>query len=97
MTSVATRLTLLQTRPPGTATTLGGGSCSAALAQDPWDFPAPLVAGYGPGASEDDVAPAGSPAQPSIPQRYRDAPEEELDAMIRAAKRARKHRNIKTA
>ena len=63
MTSVATRLTLLPTRPSGTAATLEGGSCNAALTQDPWEFPAPLSAGYGPGASQDDAAPAGSPAQ----------------------------------
>ena len=41
---------------------------------------------YGPGASQHDVVPAGSPTQPAIPQRYRDASPEELDAMIRAAK-----------
>ncbi|WP_367404374.1 quinolinate synthase NadA [Kocuria marina] len=87
MTSVATRLTLLPTRPSGTAATLEGGSCNAALTQDPWEFPAPLSAGYGPGASQDDAAPAGSPAQPTIPQRYRDASPEELDAMITAAKK----------
>ncbi|WP_206478791.1 quinolinate synthase NadA, partial [Kocuria sp. KRD140] len=66
---------------------LEGGSCNAALTQDPWEFPAPLSAGYGPGASQDDAAPAGSPAQPTIPQRYRDASPEELDAMITAAKK----------
>ncbi|HAG62504.1 MAG TPA: quinolinate synthase, partial [Kocuria sp.] len=60
MTSVATRLTLLSSRPgdraaaqPGTS----GGSCSAALAEQPWDFPAPLTKGYGPGASQHDVVP----------------------------------------
>ena len=86
MTSVATQLNLLPTRPSGTAVTLEGGSCNSSLTQDPWDFPTPLVEGYGPGASQNDVAPAGSPAQPTIPQRYRDASPEELDAMIVAAK-----------
>ncbi|RKQ35146.1 quinolinate synthase NadA [Kocuria tytonis] len=85
MTSVATRLTLLTSRPdaaPGAS-----ASCSAALAEQPWDFPTPLTEGYGPGASQHDVVPPGSPAQPAIPQRYRDASPQELDAMIRAAKR----------
>ena len=86
MTSVATQLNLLPTRPSGTAVTLEGGSCNAALAQDPWEFPTPLVEGYGPGASQNDVAPVDSPAQPTIPQRYRDASPAELDAMIVAAK-----------
>lgn len=86
MTSVATQLNLLPTRPSGTGVTLEGGSCNSSLTQDPWDFPTPLVEGYGPGASQNDVAPAGSPAQPTIPQRYRDASPEELDAMIVAAK-----------
>ena len=89
MTSVATRLTLLSSRPGGRAAAqpgTSGGSCSAALAEQPWDFPAPLTEGYGPGASQHDVVPAGSPTQPAIPQRYRDASPEELDAMIRAAK-----------
>ena len=53
MTSVATRLTLLSSRPGDDAAQSGapGGSCSAALAEQPWDFPAPLTEGYGPGAS----------------------------------------------
>lgn len=88
MTSVATQLNLLPARPSGTAVTLEGGSCNSSLTQDPWEFPTPLVDGYGPGASQNDVAPAGSPAQPTIPQRYRDASPEELDAMIVAAKEA---------
>jgi len=86
MTSVATQLNLLPARPSGTAVTLEGGSCNSSLTQDPWEFPTPLVDGYGPGASQNDVAPAGSPAQPTIPQRYRDASPEDLDAMIVAAK-----------
>ena len=86
MTSVATQLNLLPARPSGTAVTLEGGSCNSSLIQDPWEFPTPLVDGYGPGASQNDVAPAGSPAQPTIPQRYRDASPEELDALIVAAK-----------
>lgn len=86
MTSVATQLNLLPARPSGTAVTLEGGSCNSSLTQDPWEFPTPLVDGYGPGASQNDVAPAGSPAQPTIPQRYRDASPEELDAMIVATK-----------
>ena len=86
MTSVATQLNLLPTRPSGTAVTIEGGSCNAALTQDPWEFPTPLVEGYGPGASQNDAAPAGSPAQPTIPPRYREASPEELDAMIVAAK-----------
>ena len=88
MTSVATRLTLLASRPDAATSSPQGSSCSSALAEQPWDFSAPLAQGYGPGASQDDTVPAGSPAQPTIPQRYRDATPEQLDAMIRAAKQS---------
>ena len=66
MTSVATRLTLLSSRPGDDAAQSGapGGSCSAALAEQPWDFPAPLTEGYAP----------GRPSTTSFPQVPRRSP-----------------------
>jgi len=61
-----------------------GSSCSSALADDPWQYDA--VAGYGPGASQRDALPEGSPAQGVIPREYRNASAAELDLRIRAAK-----------
>lgn len=63
-----------------------GSSCSSALAEDPWDIDA--QPGYGPGASQRDHLPAGSPAQGVIPREYRNASAAELDLRIRAAKHA---------
>ena len=72
LSSTITRLTL---RAPGS-------TCSSDLSSNPWDTPA----GYGPGASQDDQAPANYPKQQKLPQEYLDASEEELDARIRAAR-----------
>ena len=87
MTSVATRIDLLAEKPaelPGTAPATS--TCSTDLASNPWDFAPPVAAGYGPGASEADVVPAGAPAQPVIPEEYQHASAEELDRRITAAK-----------
>ncbi len=59
-------------------------SCSPVLAASPWLIdPTP---GYGPGASQRDVLPAGMPLQGVLPQQYRQASAAELDLRIRAAK-----------
>ena len=87
MTSVATRIDLLTEKPaglPGTAP--APSTCSTDLSANPWDFAPAVSAGYGPGASEDDVVPAGAPAQPVIPEEYQHASAEELDRRITAAK-----------
>ncbi|MEX5269938.1 quinolinate synthase NadA [Kocuria sabuli] len=87
MTSVATRIDLLTEKPanlPGTAP--AASTCSSTLGTSPWDFAPTVSAGYGPGASQDDAVPAGSPAQPVIPDEYQHASAEELDRRISAAK-----------
>lgn len=87
MTSVATHIDLLTGKPaglPGTAP--APSTCSTDLSANPWDFAPAVSAGYGPGASEDDVVPAGAPAQPVIPEEYQHASAEELDRRITAAK-----------
>ncbi|GAA2586401.1 quinolinate synthase NadA [Microbacterium binotii] len=61
-----------------------GSTCNTDLAAGPWDFDA--RPGYGPGASMGDVIPTGSPRQGMLPQAYRDASDDELDARIRRAK-----------
>lgn len=61
-----------------------GSTCNTDLAAGPWDFDA--RPGYGPGASMGDVIPTGSPRQGVLPQAYRDASDDELDARIRRAK-----------
>lgn len=71
---------------PGNVTA-GSSMCSATLADEPWDAEAEASA-YGPGASERDAAPAGSPAPSVLPVEYRGASKEELDLRIRAAKAA---------
>ncbi|WP_420112162.1 quinolinate synthase NadA [Pseudactinotalea sp.] len=62
-----------------------GNTCSSELADGPWvlDAGAP---GYGPGASQADTLPLGSPRQGTLPQRYRDASPAQIDAWIRAAR-----------
>ncbi|MHC5559080.1 quinolinate synthase NadA [Kocuria sp. U4B] len=90
MTSVATRIDLLPAKPanlPGVPLT-GQSTCSSDLATNPWDFAPAVSAGYGPGASQDDAVPTGSPAQPVIPDEYKQASAEELDHRITAAKAA---------
>jgi len=59
-------------------------TCTTDLAVGPWDFD--TRPGYGPGSSMGDVIPAGAPRQGELPQAYRDATDDELDARIRAAK-----------
>ncbi len=59
-------------------------TCTTDLAVGPWDFD--TRPGYGPGSSMGDVIPTGAPRQGELPQQYRDASDDELDARIRAAK-----------
>lgn len=59
-------------------------TCTTDLAVGPWDFD--TRPGYGPGSSMGDVIPTGAPRQGELPQDYRDASDDELDARIRAAK-----------
>ncbi|MBB3158690.1 quinolinate synthase [Microbacterium proteolyticum] len=59
-------------------------TCTTDLAVGPWDFD--TRPGYGPGSSMGDVIPTGAPRQGELPQRYRDASDDELDARVRAAK-----------
>ncbi|WP_150957646.1 quinolinate synthase NadA [Microbacterium testaceum] len=59
-------------------------TCTTDLAVGPWDFD--TRPGYGPGSSMGDVIPTGAPRQGQLPQEYRDASDDELDARIRAAK-----------
>ncbi|WP_156251732.1 quinolinate synthase NadA [Pseudactinotalea terrae] len=62
-----------------------GSTCSSELGSGPWELDA-RAPGYGPGASQADTLPLGSPRQGSLPQRYRDASPAELDSWIRAAR-----------
>ncbi|PWH07319.1 quinolinate synthase [Brachybacterium endophyticum] len=62
-----------------------GSTCSTTLLEAPWDVDAGPST-YGPGASQADPLPTGSPRQGQIPEAYRTASREELDARIRAAK-----------
>ncbi|MFV0425865.1 MAG: quinolinate synthase NadA [Beutenbergiaceae bacterium] len=64
--------------------TTAGSTCNSDLAERPWEYDLP--ASYGPGASQDDVLPADSPRQGELPQKYRDASTQELDAWIQAAR-----------
>jgi quinolinate synthase len=59
-------------------------TCTTDLAVGPWDFD--TRPGYGPGSSMGDVIPTGAPRQGELPQAYRDATDDELDARIRAGK-----------
>lgn len=90
MASVSTTIELM-TREEALARPAAGGTCSQDLAKGPWAFDAPAAAAawapsYGPGASMADAAPASTPRQEQIPEEYRLASDEELDARIRAAK-----------
>ncbi|WP_411734482.1 quinolinate synthase NadA, partial [Paeniglutamicibacter sp.] len=60
-------------------------SCNTDLTKGPWLFDTGEAA-YGPGSSQEDVAPAGTPRQGDIPAEYREASDEELTARILAAK-----------
>lgn len=64
--------------------TASGDTCNTDLAVGPWDFD--TRPGYGPGASMGDVIPTGAPRQGALPQEYRDAPDDELEQRIIAAK-----------
>ncbi|MCM3503358.1 quinolinate synthase NadA [Microbacterium sp. P26] len=59
-------------------------TCTTDLAVGPWDFD--TRPGYGPGSSMGDVIPTGAPRQGELPQEYRDASDDELDARVRLAK-----------
>lgn len=74
MTSVDT---LIKTAP--------GETCAPELAEGPWVFDLGLP-GYGPGASQGDIIPTGSPRQGQLPTEYQRASTEELHERIRAAK-----------
>ncbi|MDJ0313132.1 quinolinate synthase NadA [Arthrobacter sp. H35-D1] len=92
MTSVNTTIQLItreQALPvgvPGRAQE----SCDDDLAQGPWEFDlAEALAGtpgYGPGASNEDTAPAATPQQGQLPQEYKDASDADLELRILAAK-----------
>jgi quinolinate synthase len=64
----------------------GGETCSPALADGPWVFDAQPEPSYGPGSSMGDIIPTGTPRQGQLPEVYRTASNDELDARIRAAK-----------
>ena len=59
-------------------------SCAAELAKGPWEFDA--MAGYGPGASEDDVIPEPIVRPGQLPAAYQRASQEDLHERILAAK-----------
>ena len=66
-------------------------NCSAGLAEPPWSLDAPSASSppgpvYGPGASQDDVAPPDAPVQGPIPSRYRRMSAAELDDRIATAR-----------
>ena len=65
-------------------------SCDDDLAQGPWEFDlAEALAGtpgYGPGASNEDTAPAATPQQGQLPQEYKEASDADLELRILAAK-----------
>ncbi|GAA4182830.1 quinolinate synthase NadA [Gryllotalpicola kribbensis] len=65
--------------------TLAGATCAPELAEGPWAFDLGMP-GYGPGASQADLLPAGSPTQGELPARYRSASPEQLSEWIAAAK-----------
>jgi quinolinate synthase len=64
-----------------------GKTCSPALADAPWTFDLPTPS-YGPGSSMGDLIPTGSPRQGQLPEMYRTASNDELDARITAAKQS---------
>ncbi|HEY0258512.1 MAG TPA: quinolinate synthase NadA [Lacisediminihabitans sp.] len=80
MSSVDTTIQLIRTG------VRAGATCSPDLAEGPWVFDRQPAPSYGPGSSMGDVIPVGTPRQGQIPEEYRTASNEELDARIRAAK-----------
>ncbi|MGP5163729.1 quinolinate synthase NadA [Arthrobacter rhombi] len=83
MTSVNSTIQQLSLTPVGDGA--DSGVCTTDLVKSPWDLDTGLPS-YGPGSSMDDVAPADTPQQGVIPEKYRNADDAELDARIRAAK-----------
>ena len=67
------------------ATSTAGSTCAPELADAPWTFDAGPI-GYGPGSSQGDIIPTGSPRQGSLPERYKKASAEELHERVMAAK-----------
>ncbi len=61
-------------------------ACTPDLADGPWVFDALPMPSYGPGASMADPIPAEAPRQGQLPEEYKTASKDELDARIRAAK-----------
>ncbi|NEM89865.1 quinolinate synthase NadA [Galbitalea soli] len=82
MSSVDTTIRLIS------AGAIAGETCSPELAKGPWEFDLAPAPSYGPGSSMSDVIPTGSPRQGQLPEVYRTASADELDARIRAAKDA---------
>ncbi len=68
------------------AGTAPGSTCSSSLAEGPWSYDAHTT-GYGPGASQYDVLPRTAPRQGTLPDRYREASPEQIDAWIQEARR----------
>jgi quinolinate synthase len=66
-------------------TSASGTTCAPELADAPWTFDTGPLA-YGPGSSQGDIIPTGSPRQGSLPERYRKASAEELHERVMAAK-----------
>ena len=60
--------------------------CNPKLAQEPWNFDAPLPAHYGPGASQEDAIPADAPVQHALPPFYRTLSDDQLAERIAFAK-----------
>lgn len=66
-------------------TSAPGETCAPELAQGPWTFDLGLPS-YGPGASQGDIIPTGSPRQGALPVEYQQASNDELHERIRTAK-----------
>jgi quinolinate synthase len=85
MASVNTTIQLI-TREEAAARPAAASTCTPDLAKAPWLFDGAAVPSYGPGSSMADIAPAATPRQGELPEEYRLASDDELDARIRAAK-----------
>lgn len=68
-------------------------TCNPSLGKGPWEFDTGTP-NYGPGASQGDVIPTGSPVQGALPEEYKTASPEELHDRIRAAKTTLGHRVV---
>ncbi|GAA2225062.1 quinolinate synthase NadA [Herbiconiux moechotypicola] len=80
--SVDTEIQLIAAGAPGAT----GSTCTPGLADGPWVFDLQPAPSYGPGASLADPIPADTPRQGVLPEVYKTASKDELDARIRAAK-----------